>query len=769
MGFASLRFHRGWLANRPGESVAAIFRALTTSVSAVAFAILTIGFASENASAQALGAVAATPQATIVPAIPELSPSSSESEALFKLASRLEAGDATVARDDVLARRLYRIAADAGHAGAQCNLGAMLMDGTGGPTDLAGGAALFRKAALRGHGLAQYNLGVMHALGDGVIKDSGEAMAWIEQAITRLPEGDAMTSAKAWREHLRNRMSSREGMIARNRSQELGDAIVRELAAASTGSASRAARSAVRAGLDELGLSPEALQRLGLAPSGAALAGGSYVGATAAPSRTAAPTVSNSVPKTVNTAAAALPTTPVETALQEWLKAWSERRADDYLNFYDPRFAPLGGVDRTVWAKQRRAAIRQPNWVKVRAEQVSTTEMSPEEMVVGFVQVYSASTGHRETTRKSMIWRWSDGRWRIVSEQATKMASTAGQDLAIARLEPAQSVETKAPEQKVSESKAPEPKASVRVQREAELGQSSKVQRELEAAQLALAKAQRDVDAAQARANQEAEALEARAKREAELAQSNARREAEASQLKAQRDAEAAQLKAQRDAELAATRAKREAEFASARAELESKQAAAKAAREAQSTAEKAAREAEFAVKQAKRDAEAAAANARKEEKRLAREFLSTAPILPAPSVSAPAASPSTPPTALPNAASFEPAVRAWLKAWNDRQVDTYLGFYAGSFEVPDGQDRAAWASERRESVTKPAWIKVRADHLKTSVNGDLAESRFFQVYVVAPGTVDLSNKKMRWIWSDGRWQIVQEQAEPHARKRGGK
>jgi hypothetical protein len=71
--------------------------------------------------------------------------------------------------------------------------------------------------------------------------------------------------------------------------------------------------------------------------------------------------------------------------------------------------------------------------------------------------------------------------------------------------------------------------------------------------------------------------------------------------------------------------------------------------------------------------------------------------------------------------------------------------------------------------MTKPAWIKVRADNLKTSVNGDSAEARFFQVYVVAPGTVDLSNKTMRWIWIDSRWQIVQEQSEPHARTRVSK
>jgi hypothetical protein len=224
---------------------------------------------------------------------------------------------------------------------------------------------------------------------------------------------------------------------------------------------------------------------------------------------------------------------------------------------------------------------------------------------------------------------------------------------------------------------------------------------------------------------------------------------------------------------------------------LESKQAAAKAARELQLNAEKAAHEAEVSAKQAKRDVEIAAAAARKEEKRLARELLSVAPSASVASVS-PATSPApapavlnTPPLVAPNpaaaaapaaaavsapaAASFESAVRDWLKAWGDRQVDAYLAFYAPGFEVPGGQDRTAWAADRRESITKPAWLKVRADHVKTSVNGESAEARFFQVYVVAPGTVELSNKVMRWVWADGRWQIVQEQSEPHTRKRASK
>jgi hypothetical protein len=409
---------------------------------------------------------------------------------------------------------------------------------------------------------------------------------------------------------------------------------------------------------------------------------------------------------------------------------------------------------------------------------------------VGFVQVYSASTGHRETTRKSMIWRWSDGHWRIVSEQASKIASTttakavtAGQDEPAPAVE-AKGLETKVLETKVSEMKAPESKTPTRLQREADAAES-KAQRELAALEAALAKLQREAEALQARARSNAEAAQAKAQRDAEAAKVKIQREAEAAQLKAQREAEAAQLKAQRDAEvaqaraqreaeaqqlkarrdeeLAAARAKREAELASVRAELESKQAAAKAAREAQLSAEKAARDAEVAANQAKREAEAAAAIARKEEKRFSRELLSV-PASPS------SVAPSATTLVSSNAASFESAVRDWVKAWGDRQVGAYLAFYAPGFEVPGGQDRAAWAAERRDTMTKPAWIKVRADHLKTSVDAESAQARFFQVYVVAPGTVELSNKTMRWVWADGRWQIVQEQSEPHQpRKRAGK
>jgi len=88
---------------------------------------------------------------------------------------------------------------------------------------------------------------------------------------------------------------------------------------------------------------------------------------------------------------------------------------------------------------------------------------------------------------------------------------------------------------------------------------------------------------------------------------------------------------------------------------------------------------------------------------------------------------------------------------------------------LPAGQDREGWATERRQSMTRPAWIKVRADQLKTSVVGGGAEARFFQVYVVAPGTVELLRKTMKWVWANERWQIIQEQSEPMPHRRSGK
>ena len=70
----------------------------------------------------------------------------------------------------------FRKAAEAGHAGAQFQLGVMYGAGLGMPADPAVSAAWYRRAAEQGERTAQYNLAVMLMRGDGVERDPDAAM-----------------------------------------------------------------------------------------------------------------------------------------------------------------------------------------------------------------------------------------------------------------------------------------------------------------------------------------------------------------------------------------------------------------------------------------------------------------------------------------------------------------------------------------------------------------------------------------------------------------
>jgi TPR repeat protein len=78
--------------------------------------------------------------------------------------------------------RLYRKAADQGHAHAQCHLGFFYGDGEGVRQDHAQAASLYRQAAEQGHPHVQYNLGVCYDKGKGVPEDKAKAARLFRQA-----------------------------------------------------------------------------------------------------------------------------------------------------------------------------------------------------------------------------------------------------------------------------------------------------------------------------------------------------------------------------------------------------------------------------------------------------------------------------------------------------------------------------------------------------------------------------------------------------------
>jgi dienelactone hydrolase len=85
-------------------------------------------------------------------------------------------------RDDVLAARLFRLAADHGHPAAQWELSLMHRQGAGVPQDLATALSLARASAEAGEAAAFNIMGVMARDGVGRSRDDADAAQWFQRA-----------------------------------------------------------------------------------------------------------------------------------------------------------------------------------------------------------------------------------------------------------------------------------------------------------------------------------------------------------------------------------------------------------------------------------------------------------------------------------------------------------------------------------------------------------------------------------------------------------
>lgn len=111
-----------------------------------------------------------------------------EPEALNALANAY-AGGHGVGQDWAAAIRLYRQAADRGHAPAHFNLGLLHELGRGIPPDVGAAFGHYLKAAELGFTPAQFNVGNMYANGHGASRDLVAALRWFRQAADAgLPE-----------------------------------------------------------------------------------------------------------------------------------------------------------------------------------------------------------------------------------------------------------------------------------------------------------------------------------------------------------------------------------------------------------------------------------------------------------------------------------------------------------------------------------------------------------------------------------------------------
>lgn len=91
-----------------------------------------------------------------------------------------------VEKNDTLALKWFRIAAENGNITGQLNLGECYYNGEGGlEVDYTQATKWFRKAAESGLGIAQYQLGLCYFNGNGVEQNKEEAFRWLQMAARK--------------------------------------------------------------------------------------------------------------------------------------------------------------------------------------------------------------------------------------------------------------------------------------------------------------------------------------------------------------------------------------------------------------------------------------------------------------------------------------------------------------------------------------------------------------------------------------------------------
>lgn len=119
---------------------------------------------------------------------------------------------------------------------------------------------------------------------------------------------------------------------------------------------------------------------------------------------------------------------------------------------------------------------------------------------------------------------------------------------------------------------------------------------------------------------------------------------------------------------------------------------------------------------------------------------------------------PSSPlPGAAPDAVvAVRSRLEAWRAAWEARDVERYLSFYASGFTPADKRPRAAWEADRRSKLARKDEIRIELDSPSFQREGEGVKVRFEQRYSAGP-LRDRSRKELEWVPDGQEWKIRRE------------
>ena len=101
----------------------------------------------------------------------------------------------------------------------------------------------------------------------------------------------------------------------------------------------------------------------------------------------------------------------------------------------------------------------------------------------------------------------------------------------------------------------------------------------------------------------------------------------------------------------------------------------------------------------------------------------------------------------------------AWKEAWQEKDLETYLGFYSGQFD-PAPRTRQAWERSRKRALDREGTIQVQVGEMEVAPVGDRVEMRFIQKFQSSTFQ-DVGLKTLVWGYENGQWKILSERWLP--------
>jgi tetratricopeptide (TPR) repeat protein len=102
-------------------------------------------------------------------------------------------------------------------------------------------------------------------------------------------------------------------------------------------------------------------------------------------------------------------------------------------------------------------------------------------------------------------------------------------------------------------------------------------------------------------------------------------------------------------------------------------------------------------------------------------------------------------------------AVRAWAKAWSDKDAAAYFAFYASDFHPPRGTSRSAWEKSRHERISKPKSIQVEIINPKASFTDTRHAKVSFRQSYHSDAIKSTTTKTLEMVKTGEKWLIKQE------------